>query len=51
MGTLLYSNIYAYNAERMTGEKPTTLEDFFDLERFPGRRGPNPRRCSRTARW
>ena len=39
VGTLLYSNIYAYNAERMTGEKPTRLEDFFDLERFPGRRG------------
>ena len=39
VGTLLYSTVYAYNAERLTGEKPTTLEDFFDLERFPGRRG------------
>ena len=39
MGTLLYSTIYAYNDERTPGEKPTTLEDFFDLERFPGRRG------------
>ena len=39
VGTSLYSNVYAYNAERLTGERPTTLEDFFDLERFPGRRG------------
>ena len=39
VGTLFYSTIYAYNAERLTGGKPATLEDFFDLERFPGRRG------------
>ena len=39
VGILFYSNVYAYDAERMTGEKPATLEDFFDLERFPGRRG------------
>ena len=37
--TLFYSTIYAYNAERIEGEKPTTMQDFFDLERFPGRRG------------
>ena len=36
---LFYSTIYAYNAERIAGEKPSTIEDFFDLERFPGRRG------------
>ena len=39
VGTSLYSTVYAYNAERLTGAKPTTLEDFFDLDRFPGRRG------------
>ena len=39
VGTLLYSTIYAYNASRIAGEKPATMEDFFDLERFPGRRG------------
>ena len=39
VGTLLYSTIYAYNAERIPGEKPDAIEDFFDLERFPGRRG------------
>ena len=39
VGTLFYSTVFAYNDERMPGEKPATLEDFFDLERFPGRRG------------
>lgn len=37
--TLYYSTVYAYNAEKIPGDKPTTMEDFFDLERFPGRRG------------
>ena len=36
---LFYSTVYAYSTERMSGAKPTTIEDFFDLERFPGRRG------------
>ena len=36
---LFYSTVYAYNAERLRGAKPTTVKDFFDLERFPGRRG------------
>ena len=39
VGMSFYSTVYAYDAERLTGEKPTTLEDFFDLDRFPGRRG------------
>ena len=30
---------YAYNDESFTGERPSTIEDFFDLEKFPGRRG------------
>ena len=37
--TLYYSTVYAYNAEQIPGDKPTTMQDFFDLERFPGRRG------------
>ena len=36
---LFYSTVYAYNAERLSGARPATIEDFFDLERFPGRRG------------
>ncbi len=36
---LFYSTIYAYNTESFPGEKPSTIEDYFDLEKFPGRRG------------
>ena len=39
VGMLFYSTIYAYNTERLEGEAPTTIDDFFDLDRFPGRRG------------
>ena len=38
-GMLFFSTIVAYNHERTTGEVPLTIQDFFDLERFPGRRG------------
>ena len=41
VGTLLFSTIYAYNPEVLVGPAPTTIADFFDLERFPGRRGMN----------
>ena len=37
--TIFYSTIYAYNEKNIPGEKPTTMADFFDLEKFPGRRG------------
>ena len=39
MGSLYYSTVYAYNEENISGTKPTTIVDFFDLETFPGRRG------------
>ncbi len=39
VGSLLGSSIFAYNREVLTGPPPTRLSDFFDLERFPGRRG------------
>ena len=38
-GGLYYSSVIAYNREGFPGAKPSTLEDFFDLEKFPGRRG------------
>ncbi len=38
-GMLFYSTVYAYNADLFPDEKPATMADFFDLERFPGRRG------------
>ena len=39
MGTIFFSSIYAYHPQHFTDAKPETIEDFFDLERFPGRRG------------
>ena len=38
-GKLFFSTIVAFNHERTTGEVPRTIQDFFDLDRFPGRRG------------
>ena len=38
-GTVFYSTMYAYHPDAFPGEKPARIEDFFDLERFPGRRG------------
>ena len=37
MGLLFYSTVYAYNSELIRGAPPQTIDDFFDLERFPGR--------------
>ena len=39
VGMLFYSTVYAYNPVHLAGPKPTTVADFFDLEKFPGRRG------------
>ncbi|MYA33091.1 MAG: ABC transporter substrate-binding protein [Gemmatimonadales bacterium] len=39
VGNLYWSTVYAYNDENFAGEKPNTMADFFDLAKFPGRRG------------
>ena len=39
VGNLYWSTVYAYNEENISGTRPTTMADFFDLETFPGRRG------------
>ena len=39
VGTLFYSTVYAYNTAHLEGATPTTIRDFFDVEKFPGRRG------------
>ena len=39
VGNVFYSTVVAYHPDRFPGEKPAVLGDFFDLERFPGRRG------------
>ena len=38
-GFLYYSTVFAYDTERFPEAEPRTIEDFFDLARFPGRRG------------
>jgi len=36
---IIWSWVVFYDADRVFGEAPRELADFFDLERFPGRRG------------
>ena len=36
---IYYSTVVVYNDGRIGATKPTTIADFFDLEKFPGRRG------------
>lgn len=37
VGTIVYSTIFAYDGDKLK-EGPTKLADFFDLEKFPGKR-------------
>ncbi len=39
VASIVWSTIYAYDGAKFPGEKPTTMADFFDLEKFPGKRG------------
>ncbi len=39
VSTDIWSNVYAYDDTKFTGDEPTTAADFFDLEKFPGKRG------------
>ncbi len=39
VSTDVFSTVYAYDASKFPDEKPTTMADFFDLEKFPGKRG------------
>ena len=36
---VIYSTVYAYNTQSFPDDKPTTMADLFDTEKFPGRRG------------
>ncbi len=38
VANIVWSTIFAYDSEKMS-EGPTTIADFFDLEKFPGKRG------------
>ncbi len=37
--TIIFSTVWAYNDTLFPGEKPSLITDFFDLEKFPGKRG------------
>lgn len=38
VANIVWSTVYAYNTESVDGT-PTSMADFFDLEKFPGKRG------------
>lgn len=38
-GNVVSSTIFFYDKEKFKGETPKTLQDFFDLQKFPGKRG------------
>jgi putative spermidine/putrescine transport system substrate-binding protein len=39
VSTDIWANVFAYDSTKLTGTVPTTVADFFDLEKFPGKRG------------
>jgi putative spermidine/putrescine transport system substrate-binding protein len=38
VGSVVYSQVIAYDPRRFAGNEPSSLADFFDLQRFPGPR-------------
>ncbi|MDH3231773.1 MAG: ABC transporter substrate-binding protein [Alphaproteobacteria bacterium] len=46
VSTIIWSTIYAYDKTKFPGAKPSTMADFFDVLKFPGKRsmrkGPKP---------
>jgi len=39
MGTDVYATVFAYRTDKYKSNAPQTWKDFWDVERFPGRRG------------
>jgi putative spermidine/putrescine transport system substrate-binding protein len=39
MGTIISSSVIAYNGDAFSGDKPQTVADFWDVKKFPGKRG------------
>ena len=39
VGTMAWATAIGYSPDAFAGDKPQTLADFFDVERFPGNRG------------
>ncbi len=36
--SIVFSTVYGYDESKFPGEKPTTIADFFDTQKFPGKR-------------
>ncbi len=43
VGVIFWSIIYAYSSETIGGEEPSTIGDFFDTAKFPGKRAMRKR--------
>ena len=39
VANIVWSTIYAYDSSKIDGDAPSTIADFFDVEKFPGKRG------------
>ncbi len=39
VANIVWSTIFAYDSSKISGNKPTTIADFFDTAKFPGKRG------------
>jgi len=39
VGTIVWSVLMAYNADRLAGNEPKSMADFWDTKRWPGKRG------------
>jgi putative spermidine/putrescine transport system substrate-binding protein len=39
VASIVWSTIYAYDRTKFKGDVPKTIADFFDLKKFPGKRG------------
>jgi putative spermidine/putrescine transport system substrate-binding protein len=39
VATIVWSTVFAYDDTKFGGDKPATIADLFDVEKFPGKRG------------
>jgi putative spermidine/putrescine transport system substrate-binding protein len=39
VANIVWSTVYAYDTTKFSGDAPTTMADFFDTAKFPGKRG------------
>lgn len=39
IASMVFSNVYGFDTTKFSNQKPSTIADFFDLEKFPGKRG------------